>query len=270
VSGRYCLTMDDRRLNRDRLDEWMRWEPVPAGRFASLVLTPARATVGIGALMTIVAGLMPWAEGRAPGVGGFEAVFFSGLAGQGDGVVLILVSLGAGLLTVHRTPATSRVRLLRLLPAILVVLAALTWLNGLRASLLEIAAWERRGGSGHLAPGLWLAALGITLMAAGTIALLPQVIRWRREADDPVDLGRPGLRDIAELAGGAIGIVVGGMVGIEVGISLTGPTLIGTIALGAVFGGLGGAYAGSWLGRTIVDRLRPSAGDSMSGRGPRP
>lgn len=270
MSGRYSLPMDDRRADGQRLDEWMHWQPVRSGRFASLLLTPARATVAVGALMAIVAGLMPWAQGRAPGYGGFEDVFFSGLGGQGDGVVLILVSLGAGLLTVHRTPATSRVRLVRILPAVLVVLAALTWINGFRASLLEIAAWERRGGSGAIAPGLWLAGLGIALMAAGTIVLLPGVIRWEREADDPVDIGRPGLRDVAELVGGGVGIIAGAVLGIEVGISLTGPTLIGTIALGAVFGGLGGAYAGAWLGRTLVDRVRGAATDTMGRHGPRP
>jgi hypothetical protein len=262
--------MDDPRLDREHLDEWMRWHPVRSGRFASLLLTPARAVVGIGALMTMIAGLMPWAEGSAPGHSGIEAVFFSGLGGQGDGVVLILLSLGAGLLTVHRTPATSRVRVFRVLPAILVALAAVTWLNGLRAATLEIAAWGRRGGTGSLAPGLWLAGLGIALMAAGTIALLPGVIRWRRQADDPVDLGRPGLRDVAELVGGGVGILVGAILGIEVGISLTGPTLIGTIALGAVFGGLAGAYAGAWLARTLVDRVRGPAADSMGRHGPRP
>src|SRR4051812_49403390 len=175
--GAILLSMDDRRADQHHLDEWMHWQPVRSGRFASLFLTPARATGGVGALMAIVAGFMPWAQGSAPAHNGFEEVFFSGLAGQGDGVVLILVSLGAGLLTVHRTPATSRVRLVRILPAVLVVLAALTWLNGFRASLHEVAAWERRGGSGAVAPGLWLAGLGIVLMAAGTIVLLPAVIR---------------------------------------------------------------------------------------------
>ena len=247
--------MDHRRVDRGRLDEWMDWQPSRARRFSWLELTPARAVVGIGALMAFIAGFMPWAEGHAPGHSGIEDVFFSGLAGQGDGVVLILVSAATGLLTVHRTPATSRIRTIRLLPAIFVVLAALTWINGLRGSLNEIAAWERRGGEGSIAPGLWLAGLGIVLMAAGTIVLLPGVLRWERRADDPVDLGKPGLRDLAELIGGGTGILVGGWLGIVVGISLTGPTLIGTIALGAVFGGLAGAYVGAWLARTLVDRL---------------
>jgi hypothetical protein len=252
--------MSDHRLDRERLDEWMHWQATRSGRFSWMLLTPARATVGIGALMTFVAGFMPWAEGRAPGFAGIEDISFSGLAGQGDGVVLILLSVAIGLLTVHRTPATSRVRTIRLLPAIFVVLAALTWFNGLRSSYLEIAAWERRGGEGSISIGLWLAGLGIALMIVGTLVLLPEVLRWKRRADDPVDLGRPGVRDIAELIGGIAGILVGGWLGIVLGISITGQSVVmGSIALGAVFGGLGGAYAGAWLARTLVDRLRGSA-----------
>ena len=139
-SGRYSRSMDDRRL-----DDWMHWQGSRSGRLSWMLPTPARITVGVGSLMAMVAGFMPWAEGQAPAHNGFEPVFFSGLGGSGDGVVLLLTSLGAGLLTVHRTPATSRVRTVRLLPAILIALAALTWINGYRASLLEIAAWERRG-----------------------------------------------------------------------------------------------------------------------------
>ncbi len=252
--------MSDQRLDRERLDEWMDWKATKAGRFSWMLLTPARATVGIGAVMTFIAGFMPWAEGHAPGFAGIEDIFFSGLAGQGDGVVLILLSLAIGLLTVHRTPATSRVRTVRLMPAILVVLALLTWLNGLRASFLEIAAWQRRGGEGSISIGLWLAGLGIALMIVGTLVLLPEVIRWKRRKDDPVDLGRPGIRDIAEIIGGLAGILVGGWLGIVLGISMTGQAVVmGTIALGAVFGGLGGAYAGAWLARSIVDRLRGHA-----------
>jgi hypothetical protein len=259
-SGRYLLAMNEERVDRSRLDEWMHWQPTQGRRFGSFLLTPARVAVGIGAILTIISGLMPWAQGRAPGFGGFEDVFFSGLAGQGDGVVLILVSLGAGLLTMHRTPAESRVRIVRLLPAILVVLAALTWLNGLRASNKEILAWHNRGGAGDLAPGLWLGLVGILLMAVGSAVLLPEVVRWRHRAGDPEDIGRPGLRDVAEMVGGGSGIFVGGWLGILVGISISGTSVMGTIALGAVFGGLFGAYAGAWLGRTLVDRLRALRG----------
>ena len=65
-------------------------------------------------------------------------------------------------------PAMSRIRSVRAAPAVLVVLAIFTWINGYRASLEAIAEWELRGGSGQIAPGLYLAALGIALQAAGT------------------------------------------------------------------------------------------------------
>jgi hypothetical protein len=259
--------MDDRRL-----DEWMRWQGSRSGRLSWMLPTPARITVGIGSLMTIVAGFMPWAEGQAPAHSGFEPVFFSGLGGAGDGVVLLLTSLGAGLLTLHRTPATSRVRTVRLLPSILVALAALTWINGYRAALLEIAAWERRGGTGGIAPGMWIAAAGIGLMAVGTVVLLPEVIRWRREAGDPSDVVTVGVRDVAEVVGGIAGVLLGGWAGVVGAIALLGPTLVGSIALGVIFGGLLGAYAGAWAGRTIVDRLSPrkDAADNVGRHGPRP
>ena len=242
----------------------MRWEPVKARRFSSLLLTPARVLVAVGAAISMVAGLLPWAEGMAPAHRGFEPVFFSGLGGAGDGVMLILVAFGAGALTLHRTPALSRVRTVRLMPAILLVLAATTWLNGHRGALEEIGAWEVRGGSGQLAPGLWLAGLGILMMACGTLWLLPEVVRWQRRSDDPADLVTVGPRLVAEVVAGVAGTFLGGVAGIALGLSLTGPTLVGTIALGAVFGGLVGAYVGSWLVRVAAERLaarKDRAGD---------
>jgi hypothetical protein len=237
------------------MQDWMRWQPTRGSRFASWLLTPARVVVGVGAAMAVVAGLMPWAEGTAPGFRGMQPVFFSGLGGSGDGVVLVLVAAAAGLLTLHRTPATSRIRSLRAAPAVLVVLAAFTWLNGQRAATEEIEAWERRGGTGQIAPGLWLAGLGILLAAAGTLWLLPEVIRWRRRSDDPSDLMEVGPRHFAEAVLGVAGVVVGGAAGILVAVAITGPVLVGAIALGAVTGGLLGAYGGSWLARELADRL---------------
>jgi hypothetical protein len=238
----------------------MAWQPTERrGPLDALLLTPARVAVGVGAVVTIVAGLMPWAEGRAPGVAGFEPVFFSGTGGAGDGVVLLLVALGAGLLTVHRTPATSRVRIVRILPALLVVLAAASWINGFRAAGLEIAAWVRRGGGGGLSIGLWLAALGIVLMAAGTVVLLPEVVRWSSSPDDPGDLMRVSLAGVARVVGGILGTFVGGALGISLALGTTSTPLIGLVALGAVFGGLAGAYGGAWLGGELAHRVRPAA-----------
>src|SRR5262245_31396416 len=212
---------DTRAMEDRRLEEWMHWKATPGGRLSWMLLTPARVTVGVGAVLAMLAGFMPWAEGVAPALNGMEPIFFSGLGGAGDGVVLILTSLGAGLLTLHRTPATSRVRTVRLLPAVLVALAAFTLLNGYRAALLEIAAWERRGGTGHIAPGFWIALAGIVLMAAGTAVLLPEVIRWRRQAGDPVDTMKVGRREVAEVVGGITGVLIGGWAGVVGGIALT-------------------------------------------------
>jgi hypothetical protein len=152
------------------------------------------------------------------------------------------------------------VRTVRLMPAILVVLAAMTWLSGHRASLDEIAAWQVRGGSGQIAPGLWLAGLGILMMAAGTVWLLPEVVRWQRRSGDPAELVTVGPRLVAEAVAGIAGMILGGAAGIALALSLTGPTLVGTITLGAVFGGLAGAYAASWLVRVAAERLAARKG----------
>lgn len=241
----------------------MRWQPTRRRRLASLVMSPARATVGVGALAAAIAGLMPWAEGTVPGHAGFEPAFFSGLGGAGDGVLLLLLVGGTAFLVLHHTPATSRVRLVHVVPYLLVLLAAITVANGHRAAVEEIAAWGRRGGSGRIAPGMWLAVAGVVVMAAGLLALAPGVVRWRRSSEDPSDLMRVSGRAVAELVVAAAGLLAGGAAGIEVALSMTPVPLIGLIFLGAVFGGLFGAYAGAWVGRSVADevsrRRRPAA-----------
>jgi hypothetical protein len=237
------------------MQEWMRWEPTRSRRWASLVATPARIAVGFGAVAAVMAGFMPWAEGTAPGHTQVEPVFFSGLGGAGDGVVLVLVAAAVAGLTLHRTPATSRVRTVRVAPVILVILATATWLNGYRAAQDAVAGWGRRGGSGGLAPGLWLAGAGILLMAAGTLWLLPEVLRWQRRSDDPADVVTLGARDVIVALAGIAGTFLGGVAGIVAALAVTGPMLVGAIALGAVFGGLLGAYAASRAARLVLDRL---------------
>jgi hypothetical protein len=245
---------------RDDLQAWMQWAPTPKrGPRDVLLLTPARIVVGAGAALALVAGLMPWAEGRAPDLGGYEPVFFSGTGGAGDGVVLLVVAAGVGFLTLHRTPATSRVRIVRALPVVLVLLAAASWVNGYRAAGLEVDAWVRRGGSGGLSIGLWLAALGIVLMAVGTVVLLPEVVRWQTAPGDPYDEMHVTLGGVARVVGGIAGTLIGCAIGIGFTLGLTATPLIGLIALGAVFGGLAGAYGGAWLAGAAADRVRPPA-----------
>ena len=261
-------------LMQEPIHEWMRWQPTGrGGRLRSFLFTPSRVVVGAGAAIALVGGFMPWAEGLAPGHSGIEPVFFSGLGGAGDGLVTVILAAAVGALTLHRTPATSRVRSVRLAPILLVVLLAITWMNGHRAALDEIAAWERRGGHGDLAPGLWLVAGGVLLMAAGSLWLLPPVLRWRAVAGDPADAVTVRARDVLVVVAGIGGTVVGTAVGILGGLALTGPRLVGTLAFGAIFGGLFGAYGGAWLMRVALDvaarRRRPSPAGSAA-PSPRP
>lgn len=245
------------------MHDWMRWEPTrDRKRLGFLVLTPARVTVGIGALLTMIAGLMPWAEGTVPGSRGFQPIFFSGVGGAGDGIVLVVLAGLTGFLVLHETPATSRVRLVHILPYLFAILAALTVVTGYRSAQQELTAWEHRGGSGSISPGLYLAMVGIALMAIGLLALLPSVVRWTRASDDPSDLMHVTGRGIAEAVAGLTGILVGGALGISLAISLTPVPVIGLIALGAIFGGLLGAYAGSWLVRVAADELAARRGRS--------
>ncbi len=237
------------------LQDWMRWQPTRARRFSSLVLTPARITVGIGAAMAFVAGFMPWAQGTIPGRLGFEQAFFSGLGGAGDGVLLVVLAGATAFVVLHRTPVESRIRVVHVIPYVLIGLAAITCVNGYRAAVLEIAAWERRGGSGEIAPGMWLAVGGVAVMAIGAAALLPALVRWRRASNDPADLMKVSGRGVAEVLAGLVGVLVGGAIGIEVAVSLTAVPLIGLIALGAVFGGLLGGYAGSWAAGLVAEEI---------------
>ena len=222
---------------------------------------------------------MPWAEGRAPGLGGYEPVFFSGTGGAGDGVVLLVVAAGVGFLTLHRTPATSRVRIVRALPGVLVLLAAASWVNGYRAAGAEVDAWVRRGGSGGLSIGLWLAALGIVLMAVGTVVLLPEVVRWKTAPDDPSDEMHVTLGAVARVVGGIAGTFIGGAIGIGFTLGLTATPLIGLIALGAVFGGLrrrlwrrlaggGGGGPGATAEQLRIARPRTGPGAGRRYHGP--
>jgi hypothetical protein len=236
--------------------EWMRWEPTQQRRLLpAFVLDPARIVVGIGAALAIIAGLMPWAQGTIPGRGGFEDVFFSGLGGAGDGVVLILLSCAIAFLVLHHTPALSRVRLVHLASYLLVVFAGFTVINGYRAALLEIEAWERRGGTGEIALGLWLAAAGVAVMAIGLAILLPAIIRWTRHSDDPADLMTISRRGLAEAIAGMVGILVGGWIGIQLAVAMFSVPVMGLIALGAVMGALLGAYAGAWVVGLVADGL---------------
>jgi hypothetical protein len=98
------------------------------------------------------------------------------------------------------------------------------------------------------------------LMAIGTVVLLPGVVRWETAPDDPSDDMQVTLGGAAMVLGGIAGTIIGGAIGIGFTLGLTATPLIGLITLGAVFGGLAGAYGGAWLAGAAADRVRPPTG----------
>ena len=196
------------------------------------------SSVGIGALVTMIAGLMPWAEGTVPGRAGLRADHLLGprrrgrrrrcsscsrAASRSSSCTARRPRRGCGSCTRSRTCSSS---------------------SPPPASSPATAPRPRRSSRGRTAAdrarsslGLYLAALGIVIMGVGLAALLPGLIRWRRASDDPADLMTVSRRGVAESIAGLAGILVGGALGIQLAVSMTPVPVIGLIALGAVFGG---------------------------------
>ncbi len=59
---------------------------------------------------------------------------------------------------------------------------------------------------------------------------------------------------VARVVGGIGGTLIGGAVGISLAVGMTAVPLMGLVALGAVFGGFAGAYAGIWIAGLLTDR----------------
>ena len=59
---------------------------------------------------------------------------------------------------------------------------------------------------------------------------------------------------VARVVGGIAGTFIGGAVGISLAVGMTAVPLMGLVALGAVFGGFAGAYAGIWIAGLLTDR----------------
>ena len=194
-----------------QMQDWMRWQPTTEKhRLGFLVLTPARVVVGIGALVTMLAGLMPWAEGTVPGRAGFEpSLLRPRRRGRRRDAHPVRgwdrVPSSCTARPRPRACAGARDPVCPARPA-----AATSLLTGYRAATLAIVAWENRGGQGSIALGLYLAGSGIVIMGVGLAALLPGLIRWRRASDDPADVMAVSRRGVAESIVGLASILLGG------------------------------------------------------------
>jgi hypothetical protein len=224
-----------------------RWEPPTDNRpRLRLIRQPLRAALVVGGALAVVGSFVSWADGHLPGV---VAVDFSPMTSP-DGVILPILAASAIGLVLSEGVAESRTRTLQAALAVLGVLAVLIWISALGSANREIAEWERQHGSGAIGAGIWLAAIGVALLAtAGTLLSLRA---WRANgvAVDPTDVvvtRRSVVRAAIEVAGGVVGLVAG----IVLGLVLAGPPGLAIMAFGSMLGGAAGLAAGNRVARLV-------------------
>jgi hypothetical protein len=151
------------------MSQWHRWQRQFDSRGPdSLWRDLPRTAAVIGALVAVVGAFLPWASGSLPKAGPREV---SGFAAPGDSIFMIWTALcSAGILSI-RGLAESRSLLPRVLPVVITAAMVVVWFQDYVAARREVETWLAFGGSGSIAPGLWLIAVGILLMALGTIWL---------------------------------------------------------------------------------------------------
>lgn len=223
------------------------WEPPTDDRpRLRLIRQPLRAALVVGGALAVVGSFISWADGRLPGG---IAVDFSPMTSP-DGVILPILAASAIGLVLSEGVAESRTRTLQAALAVLGVLAVLIWISALGSANREIAEWERQHGSAAIGAGIWLAAIGVALLAtAGTLLSLRA---WRANgvAADPTDVvvtRRSVVRAAIEVAGGVVGLVGG----IILGLVIAGPPGLAIMAFGSMLGGAAGLAAGNRVARLV-------------------
>jgi hypothetical protein len=207
---------------------------------------PLRLFLVTGAVAAIVGSFISWADGQVPGVG---PVTFNPMT-TADGVLLPIVAALAAWIGVTESAAESRTRTIQASLAVLGVVAVLVWISALGSADRQVASWGRQTGHGSIGPGIWLAGVGVAVLAiSGTIL---SVRAWRANGvvADPADLvltRRHVVRALIEVAGG-VGGLVGGMVLV---LSQVGALALAPMAFAAVFGAAIGMTAGNRLARLV-------------------
>jgi hypothetical protein len=225
----------------------LRWEPATEDRpRLRLIREPLRAALVIGGALAVAGSFMSWADGHLPG--GIP-VDFSPMTSP-DGVILPILAASAIGLVLSEGVAESRTRTLQAALAGLGMLAVLIWISALGSANREIADWERQHGSGAIGVGIWLAAIGVALLA--TAGALLSVRAWRANgiAADPTDVvvtRRSIVRAAIEVTGGVVGLVAG----IVLGLVLAGPPGLAIMAFGSMLGGAAGLAAGNRVARLV-------------------
>lgn len=224
------------------------WWATPTGqrRGPTLIRQPLRLALVIGGGLTIVGSFVSWADGQLPGGGSVE---FSAMTSP-DGVILPIVAAGAIGLALSDGVVASRTRTLQVALAILGGVAMLVWISAFGGANLQIADWQRQLGTGQIGPGIWLAAVGVAILAVSGTILSIRAWRTNGAAGDPsgVVITRASvIRATLEVTGGVVGFV-GGLI---VGLAAAGPYGLALMAFGSTIGGAAGLAVGNRIGRRL-------------------
>lgn len=224
----------------------LRWDPelTTARTGRPFYRDPLRLGLAIGAVIMMIGGFLPWAEGHV----GYLPMRFGGLDGASDG--LIMATLGLVLLLMVRSadflsaPDGGR----RWAPMVIGLVCVGIWLLGRQRAELSIATWEDDAGGGSIVAGWWFAGLGVLL-----VAILGSYVSLRHhegETSSPTALLRLPRRSDLVTLGATVGAVVGAVVGIAAALAIFSPTTVGApLAFFFAGGFIAGAYAGRRLGQ---------------------
>jgi hypothetical protein len=224
----------------------------------SLLHSPLRITMGIGALIMIVGSFLPWAEGHL----GFLHVQFGGFDRASDGLILAVMGVVVLLVFVRSTdfldsPDGAR----RWAPLIVGLVCVGLWLVGLQQSLITIESWRRDYGDGAIVAGWWVTGIGALIVGVtGTFATLRH--HDGQPSNRSVIVRKPRRSDAGPILTwlGAIGgMILGAALALEIfpAISVSAPM---------VFMGGTGMILGAYLGRSVGNAIGGQRRTRMIGR----
>jgi hypothetical protein len=243
-------------MSADRQNEQPRitpeiWRPSSKGsrRAPALPRERPRQLALLGCLAVIVGMLIqPYATG-SEFEGTTTRIWISEVSDAG---LAILLSLVLGALVLSRGAAESRLRAVQIAPVVLAAMILAIVAQILRQLLRAIDGWL----SGSLGPGPLLAGVGAVLAIVGTGWVLlrkwpatggsERVPAVKAVPTEPVGSGTPSE---------AIGVLVGGAIGLIVAIGLVAPAVPAGIPLGNLIAILAGTIGGVWLGSMLGRRL---------------
>ena len=209
---------------------------------------PARLASLIGAVLLVLAGFFPFAEGRIVRLDGSVArLSVSGFDGPGDGAILLVIGLIALFVVVNSSMVESSSLIVRLGPPILGLLACLICVTAWRETQDWIDGLVKSGGTGSVSSGLWLAVGGsVVLMIAGTYR---SVAELRAVSVDRSGWPRPSRADLAEAFGAVVGGAFLGVGLLAIAVVFLPASLIAAYVIAVLVGGLVGMSLGARLGR---------------------